>query len=105
MSDTANIRGAHHIHLTVLDLEEKYRRVINRRSRLEQLVEMRAPGIIVRNEKRMLKAAMDDLFDGTEVEAMHSRIGAGIVTNSFNFISGTEIESPAVNTASDSLGA
>lgn len=63
MSDTAIIRGAHHIHLTVPDLEEKYRRVINRRGRLKQLVEMRAPGIVVRNEKRMLKAAMDDLLD------------------------------------------
>ncbi len=105
MSDTSIIRGTHHIPVAVMDLEEKYLRVINRRGRLKQLVEMRAPGIVVRNEKRMLKAAMDDLFDGTEVEAMHSRIGAGIVTNSFNFISGTEIESPAVNTASDSLGA
>ncbi len=105
MSDTAIIRGAHHIHLTVPDLVEKYLRVINRRGRLKQLVEMRAPGIVVRNEKRMLNAAMDDLLDGTEVEAMHSHIGAGNVTNCCNCISETEIESPAVNTANDALRA
>ncbi len=105
MSDTSINRGAHHIQVTVLDLEEKYRRVINRRGRLEQFVEMRAPGIVVRNEKRMLKAAMDDLLDGTEVEAMHSRTGAGNFTNCFNCISGPEIESPAVNAAGEPLGA
>ena len=48
--------------------EEKYRRVINRRGRLELLVEMQAPGIIVRNERRMLKAAEEDLFDGADIE-------------------------------------
>ena len=105
MPDTAIIRGAHHIRIPVLDLEEKYRRVINRSGRLEQLVEMRAPGIVVRNEKRMLKAALDDLLDGPEVEEIESRIGAGSVTYRFNRISETEIESPAENTAAESLGA
>ena len=45
------------------DLNDLYRRVINRNSRLKRLVEMRAPDIIVRNEKRMLQEAVDALFD------------------------------------------
>ena len=105
MSDTAILPDAHLRHGSVPDLQEKYRRVINRRFRLERLVEMRAPGIVVRNEKRMLKAALDDLLDGPEVEEIESRIGAGSVTYRFNRISETEIESPAVNTAAESLGA
>ena len=45
------------------DLNDLYRRVINRNNRLKRLIELRAPDIIVRNEKRMLQAAVDALFD------------------------------------------
>src|SRR5258707_3741618 len=45
------------------DLNDLYRRVINRNNRLKRLMELRAPDIIVRNEKRMLQGAVDALFD------------------------------------------
>lgn len=45
------------------DLNELYRRVINRNNRLKRLLELRAPEIIIRNEKRMLQEAVDALFD------------------------------------------
>jgi len=45
------------------DLNDLYRRVINRNNRLKRLIELRAPEIIVRNEKRMLQEAVDALFD------------------------------------------
>ncbi|WP_053332533.1 DNA-directed RNA polymerase subunit beta' [Candidatus Jidaibacter acanthamoebae] len=45
------------------DLNELYRRLINRNNRLKRLIELKAPDIIVRNEKRMLQEAADALFD------------------------------------------
>ncbi|MDX2050304.1 MAG: DNA-directed RNA polymerase subunit beta' [Rickettsiaceae bacterium] len=45
------------------DLNELYRRVINRNNRLKRLLELNAPSIITRNEKRMLQEAVDALFD------------------------------------------
>jgi len=45
------------------DLNDLYRRVINRNNRLKRLLELRAPDIIVRNEKRMLQESVDALFD------------------------------------------
>ena len=45
------------------DLNDLYRRVINRNNRLKRLMELRAPEIIIRNEKRMLQEAVDALFD------------------------------------------
>ena len=45
------------------DLNDLYRRVINRNNRLKRLIELSAPDIIVRNEKRMLQEAVDALFD------------------------------------------
>ncbi len=47
----------------VSDVNELYRRVINRNQRLKRLMELGAPEIIVRNEKRMLQEAVDVLFD------------------------------------------
>lgn len=47
------------------DLNELYRRVINRNNRLKRLIELRAPEIIVRNEKRMLQESVDALFDNS----------------------------------------
>ncbi len=45
------------------DLNDLYRRVINRNNRLKRLMELKAPDIIIRNEKRMLQEAVDALFD------------------------------------------
>ncbi len=45
------------------DLNDLYRRVINRNNRLKRLIELKAPGVIIRNEKRMLQEAVDALFD------------------------------------------
>ena len=45
------------------DLNDLYRRVINRNNRLKRLIELKAPDIIVRNEKRMLQESVDVLFD------------------------------------------
>ena len=45
------------------DLIDLYRRVINRNNRLKKLIDLKAPGIIIQNEKRMLQEAVDALFD------------------------------------------
>ena len=45
------------------DLNDLYRRVINRNNRLKKLMELKAPDVIIRNEKRMLQEAVDALFD------------------------------------------
>jgi DNA-directed RNA polymerase subunit beta' len=55
------------------DLNDLYRRVINRNNRLKRLVELNAPDIIVRNEKRMLQEAVDVLFDN----GRHGRVVTG----------------------------
>lgn len=48
------------------DLNDLYRRVINRNNRLKRLMQLNAPGIIIRNEKRMLQEAVDSLFDNSK---------------------------------------
>ena len=45
------------------DLNDLYRRIINRNNRLKKLVDLNAPEVIVRNEKRMLQQSVDALFD------------------------------------------
>ncbi len=47
------------------DLNELYRRVINRNNRLKKLIDLKAPEIIIRNEKRMLQESVDSLFDNS----------------------------------------
>src|SRR6201987_557477 len=47
------------------DLNDLYRRIINRNNRLKRLIEIKAPEVIVRNEKRMLQEAVDSLFDNS----------------------------------------
>ncbi len=56
------------------DLNDLYRRVINRNNRLKKLLELRAPEIIIRNEKRMLQESVDALFD-------NGRRGKAIMAN------------------------
>jgi DNA-directed RNA polymerase subunit beta' len=55
------------------DLNDLYRRVINRNNRLKRLIELKAPDIIVRNEKRMLQESVDVLFDN----GRHGRVITG----------------------------
>ncbi len=55
------------------DLNDLYRRVINRNNRLKRLIELKAPDIIVRNEKRMLQESVDVLFDN----GRHGRVIMG----------------------------
>ncbi|MCG8472136.1 MAG: DNA-directed RNA polymerase subunit beta', partial [Desulfobacterales bacterium] len=55
------------------DLNDLYRRVINRNNRLSRLMELKAPDIIVRNEKRMLQESVDVLFDN----GRHGRVVTG----------------------------
>jgi len=57
------------------DLNDLYRRVINRNNRLKRLLELGAPDVIVRNEKRMLQEAVDSLIDNTQHGRMLSRRG------------------------------
>ncbi|MBI2609883.1 DNA-directed RNA polymerase subunit beta' [Candidatus Giovannonibacteria bacterium] len=57
------------------DVNDLYRRVINRNNRLKKLLELRAPEVIVRNEKRMLQEAVDALIDNS------IRRGAGVATS------------------------
>ena len=59
------------------DLNDFYRRVINRNNRLKQLIELGAPEIILRNEKRMLQEAVDQLIDLTKARGRQTRGGAG----------------------------
>lgn len=60
------------------DLNELYRRVINRNNRLKKLIELDAPDIIIRNEKRMLQESVDSLLDNTRsanpVKATNRRV-------------------------------
>jgi DNA-directed RNA polymerase beta' subunit len=48
------------------DLNDLYRRIINRNNRLKRLIELRAPSVIIKNEKRMLQEAVDALFDNSK---------------------------------------
>jgi len=50
------------------DLNDLYRRVINRNNRLKRLMELKAPTVIIRNEKRMLQESVDALFDNARVK-------------------------------------
>ncbi|MHC5054144.1 MAG: DNA-directed RNA polymerase subunit beta' [Planctomycetota bacterium] len=57
------------------DLNDLYRRVINRNNRLKKLLDLNAPGVIIRNEKRMLQQAVDALFDNGRCK--RAVLGAG----------------------------
>src|SRR5437764_387169 len=67
------------------DLNDLYRRVINRNNRLKRLLELGAPEIIVRNEKRMLQEAVDALFDN----GRRGRVLRGVNNRPLKSLSGT----------------
>ncbi len=82
-----------------MDFNDLYRRVINRNGRLKRLIDLRAPEIIVRNERRMLQEAVDALFDHGEIVEIIAHIGVNMFTTYFNHITGTEFDFPVVDTA------
>src|SRR5256884_1539620 len=67
------------------DLNDLYRRVINRNNRLKKLMELRAPEVIVRNEKRMLQEAVDALVDN----GRRGRVLRGVNNRPLKSLSGT----------------
>src|SRR3989442_528008 len=67
------------------DLNDLYRRVINRNNRLKKLIELHAPDVIVRNEKRMLQEAVDALFDN----GRRGRVLRGAITRPLRSLSDT----------------
>jgi DNA-directed RNA polymerase beta' subunit len=79
--------------------------VINRNDRLKRLIEMRAPEIIVRNERRMLQEAVAALFDHDEIVGIIAHIGVNMFTTYFNCITRTEFNFPVVDTAAASHAA
>jgi len=68
------------------DLNDLYRRVINRNNRLKHLIDLGAPEIILRNEKRMLQEAVDALIDSTQRTTRSSRIPAAAKSKSLSDI-------------------
>ncbi len=95
----SDIDGARFINT---DLDEPYRLVINRQNRLNQLIEMRAPAIIVRNEKRMLQDALDALFENGGIGEFIAHVGAMVSTNCSNEIDGLGTEFSVENAAGPS---
>ncbi len=87
------------------DLNALCQMVIARNNRLKHLVELRAPDIVVRNEKRMLQAAVKALLDDAEVVEIVAHIGISIFLTYFNHIAGTDIDHPVVHTAATSHAA
>jgi DNA-directed RNA polymerase subunit beta' len=68
------------------DLNDLYRRVINRNNRLKHLIDLGAPEIILRNEKRMLQEAVDALIDSTQRSTRSSRVPAQAKSKSLSDI-------------------
>ncbi len=87
------------------DFDDLYRRVINRNDRLERLIELRAPEIIVRNERRMLQKAVAALFDHGEIVGIIAHIGVNMFTTYFNHITGTQFDFSMVDTTAASHAA
>ena len=84
MFDTAMTGSAHQPASTPSELDEKCRRVIGRHNRLRRLSKMRSLEIIIRNQQRMLEAAVDELFDDAEVVVIVASIGGETFTDWFN---------------------
>lgn len=87
------------------DFNDLYRRVINRNDRLKRLIDLRAPEIIVRNERRMLQEAVDALFDHGEIVEIIAYMGVNMFTTYFNHITGTEFDFPVTDTVAASHAA
>src|SRR5574344_2030498 len=72
------------------DLNDLYRRVINRNNRLKRLIELGAPTIIIQNEKRMLQEAVDALFDNGRRGKSVTSAGNRALTSLFSMLKGKQ---------------
>ena len=81
------------------DLNELYRRTINSKTRLSQLKIMCAPEILLRNERRILRGAIDDLLGNDEITQFIADVGADAFISSFNHIAGIQIGFPIAVTS------
>ncbi len=72
------------------DLNDLYRRVINRNSRLKHLIELGAPEIILRNEKRMLQEAVDSLIDASQRKATRRGRGRQVLRSLSDMLKGKQ---------------
>ena len=87
------------------DLNDLYRRAINSNSRLQRLTEMRAPEIVIRNEKFILQDAINALLNDYEIAQIIAHVGTNAFINYFNYIAGTEIRFPIAAGATASRAA
>ena len=72
------------------DLNDLYRRVINRNNRLKHLLELGAPEIILRNEKRMLQEAVDSLIDASQRQAIRRGRGRQVLRSLSDLLKGKQ---------------
>ncbi|MGO9614041.1 MAG: DNA-directed RNA polymerase subunit beta' [Dissulfurispiraceae bacterium] len=72
------------------DLNDLYRRVINRNNRLKRLMELKAPSVIIKNEKRMLQEAVDALFDNTKKSKVLKAGGKRVLKSLSDMIKGKQ---------------
>lgn len=75
------------------DLNDLYRRVINRNNRLKRLLELGAPEIIVRNEKRMLQEAVDALIDNSRRGRPVTGAGGRALKSLSDLLKGNKVDS------------
>ena len=80
--------------MAIHNLNDLYRRVISSNVRLQQLKTLYAPEIVVRNEKRVLHAAVGELSDHEAIRQSIADVGADAFIRYFNYITGTEIRFP-----------
>lgn len=80
-------------------LDDRYRRVISRNDRLKRLVALRAPGIVLRNEIRMLRDAVSALFGDGEIAMTIAHLGGSIFADYLGYITGIGIDLPAAGDA------
>ena len=75
------------------DLNDLYRRVINRNNRLKRLLDLKAPDIIVRNEKRMLQESVDALFDNGRRGRVITELVKGLLNLWLKCLRGNKVDS------------
>ncbi|MFQ3573782.1 MAG: DNA-directed RNA polymerase subunit beta' [Thermodesulfovibrionales bacterium] len=72
------------------DLNDLYRRILNRNNRLKRLIELKAPSVIIRNEKRMLQEAVDALFDNSKRSKVLKAGGKRVLKSLSDMIKGKQ---------------
>ncbi|MCX8070074.1 MAG: DNA-directed RNA polymerase subunit beta', partial [Thermodesulfovibrionales bacterium] len=72
------------------DLNDLYRRILNRNNRLKRLIELKAPSVIIKNEKRMLQEAVDALFDNSKKSKVLKAGGKRVLKSLSDMIKGKQ---------------